>query len=175
MLNHVMVDLETLGNKPSAVFISIGAVVFDPFTGAIDRQNSFYRRIDWESASHRQIDVSTVKWWMKQSAAAISEILQPGQEYLKVLNDFSSWFPKGGVIWGNGATFDVSILSDAYQHSPPWQFWNVRDVRTVVDMAQGIVERESCKFVGVKHNALDDAIFQAEYVSKMVMALRNGR
>ena len=32
-MNHLMVDLETMGNGPYAPVISIGAVFFDPNTG----------------------------------------------------------------------------------------------------------------------------------------------
>lgn len=32
---HVMVDLETMGNKQDAPIVAIGAVVFDPATGSI--------------------------------------------------------------------------------------------------------------------------------------------
>lgn len=183
MLNHVMVDLETLGTKPDAAFISIGAVRFDPETGDIDNAHSFYRRIDWDSAVNtrlkkRTIEPSTIKWWMAQGADARKEILYSGEEYTKVMGDFYSWWVSFGgemSIWGNGSTFDVSILTDAFNYNPPWQFWAARDVRTVVDLARGIVERDSIPFVGTQHNALDDAIHQAKYVSAMVMALRNGR
>lgn len=34
-MNHLMIDLETMGSGPYAPIISIGAVFFDPNTGAI--------------------------------------------------------------------------------------------------------------------------------------------
>ena len=55
----------------------------------------------------------------------------------------------------------------------PWPFWNIRDVRTVCQLAEGLVKRPA-NFTKdkVAHNALDDCIFQVGYVSKMYRALR---
>lgn len=39
----LMIDLETLDTAPTAVVLSIGAVVFDPYTGA--RGPSFYKEL----------------------------------------------------------------------------------------------------------------------------------
>ncbi len=50
ILNDVMVDLETLGKRAGCVIASIGAVKFDPKTGFVDTDNSFYRVITVESA-----------------------------------------------------------------------------------------------------------------------------
>lgn len=55
----------------------------------------------------------------------------------------------------------------------PWPFWNVRDVRTVVQLAEGLVKKPAAFTKdAVAHNALDDCIFQVGYVSKMWQALR---
>lgn len=50
ILNDVMVDLETLGRRAGCVIVSIGAVKFDPKTGFVDVDNSFYKAITVESA-----------------------------------------------------------------------------------------------------------------------------
>jgi hypothetical protein len=77
-------------------------------------------------------------------------------------------------VWGNGATFDISILEDAYRQLDleiPWKFWNVRDCRTVKDMyesARGGYEKKSG---GTLHHALDDAKFQAQYICDMWKSL----
>ncbi len=177
-MNHVMVDLETLGTDPDCAFISIGAVKFNPFTGEIDKVDSFYRRVDWESAiENRSVKASTLKWWLQQSESARIEVCKDGYALPRVLEEFRNWFPSGGVIWGNGATFDVSILQDAYKRNfylktAPWEFWNVHDVRTICALAEGIIDKKSVPFEGIPHYALDDAIHQAKYVSTMWQKLR---
>lgn len=178
MSNHVMIDLETLGNTPNAAFIALGAVVFDPNKsdgGIYEMPKTFYERVDWESACKgRSISPSTVKWWMQQSNDARAEILREGQPLLYVLESFAAWLPEDAIVWGNGATFDISILQDAYGERAPWKFWNVRDVRTVVDMAYPEIDRSQFAFLGTPHHALHDAIHQAQYVSAMWSALRTG-
>ncbi len=54
--------------------------------------------------------------------------------FLQQLSDF---LPKDVKVWGNGANFDIGILEhayDQYQIEIPWEFWNVRDCRTIKDM-----------------------------------------
>ena len=176
-MKHVMVDLETLGTKQDSAFISIGACQFDPGTGKIG--DTFYENIDWDSALEtRGVTGDTIKWWLQQSKEAKNAVLEPGRELPTVLLEFANWFCSGTqrIIWGNGATFDVSILENAYDRfgEAPWAFWNVRDVRTIVDLAWGICDKGDYPFVGTEHNALDDAKHQAKYVSAMWQALRKG-
>jgi len=79
-------------------------------------------------------------------------------------------------VWGNGATFDISILEAAYRQRGipiPWAFWNIRDVRTIAALAWPHVKKDHTEFVGVPHRALDDAKHQARYVSAMWQHLRN--
>lgn len=49
----------------------------------------------------------------------------------------------------------------------PWQWWNDRDVRTIVELGKaiGFDPKRDMPFKGTRHNALDDAIHQAKYVS----------
>lgn len=171
---HVMVDLETLSNKPDAAIISIGAVEFVPHTGEIKRE--FYERIEWESNGVRRIDASTVRWWLGQNREAIAEVMKDGGIPLRqALAEFMEWFPKGGVVWSNGATFDVVVLENAYgmlKEKAPWEFFNVRDVRTVCYLAEDKIDRKSFVFEGDEHHALHDAKHQVKYMSAMIRHLK---
>jgi len=171
-MNHVMIDLETLGTKPNSVFIALGACQFEPSTGELG--HSIYQRIDWNSAMQSElvVDADTIKWWMRQSDAARLELIEEGDQLNCALDVFKDWLTNNCKVWGNGATFDISILEHAYKHNAPWKYWNVRDVRTVVDLAHGIVEKDDINFDGTAHNALDDATHQAKYVSAMWQALK---
>lgn len=176
MLNNVMIDLETLGTKDDAHILSIGACIFDLTTGAVDETETFYRVIDWNSQPGRSIDPDTVRWWMKQGVEATEEVLKPGIPLHDALVDFRRWLPAKATVWSNGMNFDIPILRHAYNEDPsfrhpPWHWTKERDVRTVVAIAKGLVDRPAA-FDGVKHHALHDAIHQAKYISAMVMALR---
>jgi len=172
-MNHVMIDLETIGNDYDGIFTTIGACVFDPQTGELGR--TFYESVNWESAvaAGRTITPDTLKGWMTQSEAAQKEITKDGRKLETVLREFASWLPGEAVVWGNGPTFDIGKLETAYgYYNIPWKFYNIRCVRTIRDLAWDWVDRDDIPFVGEKHNALADAIHQATYVSKMWQALR---
>lgn len=175
---HVMVDLETMGKKHNAPIVAIGAVVFDPATGSIGE--SFYKVVCLESSVNwgAVIDPSTVIWWLKQSSEARSAIVNddaiPLQDALLKFREFVSDNVAGGSkkaqVWGNGASFDNSILRSSYDciaEDYPWEYWNDRDVRTMVELGQAISfdPKTTIPFEGSRHNALADAIHQARYVS----------
>ncbi|EQB3317986.1 exonuclease [Klebsiella sp. KE9767] len=175
---HVMVDLETMGKKHNAPIVAIGAVVFDPATGSIGE--SFYKVVCLESSVNwgAVIDPSTVIWWLKQSSEARSAIVNddaiPLLDALLQFREFVSDNVAGGSkkaqVWGNGASFDNSILRSSYDciaEDYPWEYWNDRDVRTMVEIGQAISfdPKTTIPFEGSRHNALADAIHQARYVS----------
>ncbi len=170
--DHLMIDLETMGKNPDAPIISIGAIFFDPQTG--DMGPEFSKTIDLETAGG-VIDRDTIKWWLKQSREAQSAIMTdeiPLDDALLQLREFidensSEFFVQ---VWGNGANFDNTILRRSYERQGipcPWRYYNDRDVRTIVELGKAIDfdARTAIPFEGERHNALDDARYQAKYVS----------
>ena len=170
--DHLMIDLETMGKNPDAPIISIGAIFFDPQTG--DMGPEFIKTIDLETAGG-VIDRDTIKWWLKQSREAQSAIMTdeiPLDDALLQLREFidensGEFFVQ---VWGNGANFDNTILRRSYERQGipcPWRYYNDRDVRTIVELGKAIDfdARTAIQFEGERHNALDDARYQAKYVS----------
>ncbi len=170
--DHLMIDLETMGKNPDAPIISIGAIFFDPQTG--DMGPEFIKTIDLETAGG-VIDRDTIKWWFKQSREAQSAIMTdeiPLDDALLQLREFidensGEFFVQ---VWGNGANFDNTILRRSYERQGipcPWRYYNDRDVRTIVELGKAIDfdARTAIPFEGERHNALDDARYQAKYVS----------
>ncbi|HEA8601017.1 TPA: 3'-5' exoribonuclease [Escherichia coli] len=170
--HHLMIDLETMGKNPDAPIISIGAIFFDPQTG--DMGPEFSKTIDLETAGG-VIDRDTIKWWLKQSREAQSAIMTdeiPLDDALLQLREFidensGEFFVQ---VWGNGANFDNTILRRSYERQGipcPWRYYNDRDVRTIVELgkAMDFDARTAIPFEGERHNSLDDARYQAKYVS----------
>ncbi|VCZ22355.1 Exodeoxyribonuclease 8 [Escherichia coli] len=170
--DHLMIDLKTMGKNPDAPIISIGAIFFDPQTG--DMGPEFSKTIDLETAGG-VIDRDTIKWWLKQSREAQSAIMTdeiPLDDALLQLREFidensGEFFVQ---VWGNGANFDNTILRRSYERQGipcPWRYYNDRDVRTIVELGKAIDfdARTAIPFEGERHNALDDARYQAKYVS----------
>ena len=175
---NIMFDLETFGTKPGSVLRSIGAVVFDPETGAMGQ--TFYRNIDRASceAVGLRVDPNTEAWWAKQSREAQDALLVDCKPMAAVATDFHQFFKAcGGVqLWCQGANFD-SVLWEAAINALwpsksflPWKFWNVRDTRTVYEIAG--FDPNSLQRGGTYHNALDDSRFQVRCVHAAVRLLR---
>lgn len=160
--DHVMIDLETGDTASTAAIVSIGAVVFaGPHAGP-----TFYQAVDITSSSAAGLTISdgTMAWWAKQSEQARAVFTDPDRLPLTAaLGELAAFLGLPDVrIWGNGASFDNAILANAYNRigAPlPWKFWNDRCYRTV---AAGIQARR--EQMGTHHNALDDAISQAEHL-----------
>lgn len=175
-MNHLMIDLETMGNKPNAPIVSIGAVFFEPSTGELGEE--FYRVVSLKSSMDGGAvpDPDTIMWWMQQSEEARTAICDKDAITISAalikLNTFirDNADPAKVQVWGNGATFDNVILRASYEREfvpCVWKFWNDRDVRTIVELGRtiGINPRRDIPFEGDMHNALADAKHQAKYVS----------
>lgn len=175
-MNHLMIDLETMGNKPNAPIVSIGAVFFEPSTGELGEE--FYRVVSLKSSMDGGAvpDPDTIMWWMQQSEEARAAICDKDaisiSSALIKLNGFIHDSADSGKVqvWGNGASFDNVILRASYdrEYIPCiWHFSNDRDVRTIVELGRviGINPRRDIPFEGDQHNALADAKHQAKYVS----------
>ena len=173
MKNRIMIDLETMGNGPTAAIVSIGAVSFNS-TGATD--DGLYIPVNLQSCvdAGLSIDVDTVQWWMQQSAEARSALDDsrsiPLKDALTKLDFYTTSWPSEIEIWGNGADYDNVILASAYRAckmETPWKFWQNRCYRTLKNLAPQIkMERH-----GTHHNALDDAISQAEHAASIIKHL----
>lgn len=173
--NHVMLDLETMGQGSDAAIIAIGATTFGP--DGITTAKSFYETISLQSSvdAGLKMDASTVMWWMKQSDAARGEFKREGTPLGDTLLTFSNWFTthtaEDAKVWGNGATFDNVIISNAYRAvglPRPWKYYNDACYRTLKGLLPHV---EAVKLVGTAHNALDDARHQAVHCAKLLHAV----
>ncbi len=160
---HCMIDLETVDNSPISGIASIGACMFD----ADGIYSKFYVVVDWQTGVDLGLtsSQSTLDWWSQQSAEArkIFDAETPKVDIVEALTLFSKWFAeaKGKEFWGNGADFDNSIMNMAYRLSgvkPTWKYTNSRCFRTI--KAGKYMNNRT----GTYHNALHDAITQAQYM-----------
>lgn len=175
-IKHLMIDIEAAGKSTSAALLSIGAVFFDPATGKLGEQ--FYQPVRLASAQYHggTIDASTIEWWMQQSEEARSVFNAENRVSLKdALNSLAAFIKTMADdavvhVWGNGPAYDNAILATAFHATwikQPWSFSKDTCVRTMVMLGRqlGINPKYTLLREGEHHNALDDAIFQARYVS----------
>lgn len=195
---HVMVDIETLDNTSTSLILSIGACVFDE-NGV--GTGHFYTTVNAASCRRIGMTVSndTVSWWMRQSEAArnavfgenhmdllhaivsgsmtvdaaLDELTPGGMTIENALEELQHWWPAGATFWGNGATFDNVIVSDAYRRldfKRPWHYTADRCYRT---MKAQFPQIKATSRAGTYHNALDDALYQADHMAKILAYIRN--
>lgn len=174
----VMLDLETLSTKKNAAIAAIGAVGFTN-TGVSDQ--SFYRVIKLQSCEDLglHISASTVGWWVQQDAQARAMFADKGAVSLtQALADFTGWYASisGDEVWGNGSDFDNVILTSAYDAvkiARPWMYHQDRCFRTLKNLPRKEVYDAAAAQVPtvVKHNALDDAAWQAAVAVRLFSAL----
>lgn len=159
----VMVDLETLGTSPGCIILSIGATTFD-------ERFQFYEKISLQDSDRQGFmeDPETMAWWSKQEPIVYAEATNGEKTVQEVLGEFSDWYkrlPATNVfIWGNGADFDLPILREYYttmKMKAPWKPFNGRCYRTLKNLYPKITVTRAA--AAVKHNALMDAIFQAQH------------
>lgn len=174
----VMVDLETMGTRPNAPIIAIGAVTFDMRNLTLGER--FYSTVDLASSVGlgSVVDPGTVMWWLKQSDDARKALtMRKAPHAMVVLGQFADWMRRNAVerksvrVWGCGPDFDCVLLSEHYHKGlleVPWEFWNQRDYRTLKSLYPNV---EQDPRVG-HHNALDDAIHQVNHIFKIRRTLR---
>ena len=177
MNTDIMIDLETLDVLPTATILTIGAVKFDPFGDDVNENKceKFYVRVDVDSCDRIGATVSqaTLDWWSSQSQEAQNEAFDPAnripiEDAMTQLYKFC-WGAKR--VWSHGAGFDVIILEHYFRKigkAIPWSFWEVRDTRTLFDI--GINPNRATV---TAHNALADAVDQAQGVQKIYRTLRS--
>ncbi len=176
MNTDIMIDLETLDVLPTATILTIGAVKFDPFGEDViePKSEKFYVKVDVDSCDRigATVSQSTLDWWASQSQEAQEEAFDPNgripiEDAMAQLYKFC-WGAKR--VWSHGAGFDVIILEWYFRKigkAIPWQFWEVRDTRTIFDL--GINPNRPPV---LKHHALEDAWNQAVGVQNVFKAIR---
>ena len=166
----VMIDIETVGTGPDACILTIAAQTFDPLSVGYQKQD-YYARVDVDSQPDREVDDSTVEWWATQPQEAQDEAFgEEGRIPLKqALEELSKLCFHCKLTWANGTTFDMVILENAFKQLGlpiPWQFWNVRDARTVYSLYPELPKPRA------SHHALEDCRRQIDLLQQTIKHLK---
>ncbi|MBD3814904.1 MAG: 3'-5' exoribonuclease [Halothiobacillus sp.] len=193
----ISIDLETLGTQPGCPIVSVGMTAFNRNTGDINELGEVH--IDVQEQLDRGFEVSwdTIFWWMQQSKDAIFTTFGDGKngrmkppyacfvlahmlhgihsDDASISLQFSWAKPTTLTAWGNGATFDVSILEAFLIKTSGYRLFDhrkVRDMRTIMDVA-GLSSRD-IPFTGIAHTAQADATHQAKCIIAAFKRLKGG-
>ena len=169
---HCVIDLETLGTKPGAIILQIGAAAFYLNDSEV-LPPRFEARIDvYDSRSYCFTeDPDTVKWWEEQTPAlfnyacagieSVVDTLSRLEVYLNELTATDNLY-----IWGNGANFDPVLLESYYTkigEKVPWNFRNIMCFRTLKTLHRDLYAQAKQQFTNsLPHDALSDAVYEAQ-------------
>ncbi len=160
----VMLDLETLSTRPESVILTIGAVKFDPWSDDVDAEHGLYYRVnvDEQLALGRHVQEETVQWWGRQPAEVFEEAMGEHDRVSveTMCADLNRFLVGVNSIWCQGPAFDIVILENLYRQlvkPTPWQFWQIRDSRTLFGVHGDPRDKER----KAAHNALMDCYYQA--------------
>ncbi|KAE8454565.1 hypothetical protein EG329_000188 [Mollisiaceae sp. DMI_Dod_QoI] len=187
---NIMLDLEcTAVEAHNPALIELGAVYFDPVTGA--ELGSLKTPINLQSCwDHGLVSDDNTTAWVERNipeTLATSKLTSVTLE--NALFKFSSFVRNSVIamkktlreagrnpdrcepmIWGNGAVADNVWINSAYLAcgmQKPWKFYNDMCVRSAVKYAAFITGRD-CSFEvkrkGKHHDALDDCRHQVAYL-----------
>jgi len=178
----LMIDIETLGRTPGVAVIQIAAVPFNINTGEVST-NTFRMSIGKgpQIKAGYQWDVNTIKWWEKENPKLFKKLSNSKNHYVKVAVEFQKWFRslpdnQNIRVWGNSNRFDLGIIEGWYAKSighkfqPFWNTWLENDCRTLSNLKPEI--KRNLKFIGTKHDAIDDCKHQIKYCHQTIKSLK---
>lgn len=159
-MNHIVIDIETLGRRNDAAITQIGAVVAN---SDFEETYSMFIGIDpskWNTCN-RTFTGETLLWWMEQKNSPKSNMLPDVwlEDYSQALQSLDELFEKYSsddtLLWTKGS-MDLFCLKDLYEYfgmDTPWKFWQPRDIRTAKEFV-----KDWKTFESNSHNALEDAL-----------------
>lgn len=169
-MNNLMIDVESMGTKPTAPLMAIGAVFFDENGGMGD---TFYRAIHLATSVNLGfvMEPAAVLFWMAQPDEARNAVLFNVLPVRDVMEEFADWIRQRCsrndlLVWGNSPAFDcvkVEAHFKALDIETPWLYFNERCYRTIRERNR-VVEQDERHGL---HNALEDAKFQARHLQKI--------
>lgn len=170
---NIAIDLESLDKRPSAIVLSIGMAAFTIPGGLV---GTYYAELNQgdQKQRGRTIDRGTIAWWNQQPEEA--QRILTGLNSIDTIaaldgaaafvNRFNGGHYQIAGVWGYGSDFDNAMLQDLYRdfgHPVPWSYKLNRCGRTITNLAKQ-TGMEKPPNNGTHHNALDDAVWQAEYI-----------
>lgn len=168
-MTNIIIDLETLGQSPGCIILSIGAY-------CLETKETFYRAVSIDSNLKLGLtmDASTLQWWMKQSDDARKVFNEPSVTLNAALLALSQWMSQFSKVnvWGDGAMFDLSILEAAYRAAKlnyPWHYTQCCCYRTLKKLFPQFPKPRT----GTYHRADDDARTNGEHLDKILFFLRS--
>jgi exodeoxyribonuclease VIII len=165
-----MIDLETLATRVDAAIIQIGVAAFN--------DKEVVKSHLWYVEPAGYVDPMTVSWWFDQISKGVLNPMRSDRAVplTDALKDLRSRMKEVDTVWAHRSSFDIPILTLAYERSGvplPWSHKMVRDTVTIANFFPEI-ERPTPE---LHHDAESDARAQAEWMINLFKAneLKNAK
>jgi len=153
---HMMIDIETLDTKATALILQVGVVIFNRKKNI----ETMEMNLGWHQqiVDGRTVSRDTLDWHKKQGrnwkvffgAIGSIQILNEVMKELQRVYDIKK-------VWSRGS-MDAAVLRDAGCY--PFPYWMERDCRTLDEFKK--MEKKN------SHNALDDCMNQVNHVRSVL-------
>lgn len=172
----IMLDLETLDTKPTALVTQIAFETRDLETNETIYKLELLPLTDRKNQPSATMDISTFQWWMSQDLELFKRLLfDQGHTEVELCRREVSSFIKNSVnslwesaLWANPANFDFPILYNMLGEQP-WDHQRVRCFRSLqrtLDKDRNLAPVNT----GMKHDAVDDVAWQLDYLHNIYKA-----
>lgn len=181
-MRHMMIDIETLDTRPSAVVFQVGVVVFedalmqDVQGSAIIQQRKFDLDIMPQIFAGRTMDSETINWWLTQKLPIIpinkDSVHFVFEEIERMVSEFEVSY-----VWSNSPSFDAVIMRSlaeslgvAYEFPSFRTDMDLRTLKNICKMKKVIVIDSEPR--ETTHDALQDALDQVDDLLNMMVHLK---
>lgn len=170
-MKHLMIDIETLDNRPTAAVVAIGARIFD----ATGIGAGFEVYIDPAAAKkHGTMGEETMQWWAKQDYHVMTQVMSGRVDSSTGLKNLYDFIAKHGprYVWAYPPQFDILILQHLARQTGliwPFHYRDERCARTIKFWGEQIgLKFGDCYEHMNKHMPLDDATAQARVIQRVL-------
>jgi hypothetical protein len=168
------IDNETLGLGTNSVILQVAVVAFNPWVPSLSARLNLHINIQSQIDMGRDIDGSTLLWWMGQSDETRGiqmkgqrGALRPSVAAAKIRDFIKMHAAPNALIWGDRIV-DMDNITTLMKQSGvvcPWQYSEEREYRNLWNTFPDV---EKLEFVGIKHNAIDDAVNTAYQIINII-------
>ena len=183
MADWLIFDFETLSDIPwDATVLSVAYIAGDwkslsldtDIDALLDSGEELFFKVKSQDAYGRKPSAGTIEWWKKQSQEAQDRVIKNTNkiELIELADKFDDYCKRMGVnkdtkVFLRGPDFDHTIMATLYKkfdRPVPYNHWNLRDVRTVLDVIVGnayifkFKEYTAAKYNLIAHDALHDCV-----------------
>lgn len=172
-MNHIMIDIETVGRRNDAGIREVGLVAFDYDGNVVATRQLTVSPECWNTAK-RTFSGETILW-MNEKGRINEESNCPNYKALIYYIDgfFKENLSEDSRVWSKGH-MDLEVVKDLYEHFNhplPWAFWQPRDMRTLQDFFEASNDSPHPH----SHKALDDAVHQVNVLCNLINTNSLGR